>query len=357
MKRDKERDIMARQFRPWAALALTSLLFLLQGPPTPAHAFEPGPEAVTISPDGSRLYVGNSVINTVSVLDTTTLQIVATVKLEGEDLLLSMAVSPDGSRLYVPRSYALDIIDTAANQVVATVKTDQLLGPLAVDRDGKHVYVAYTDYQHPIQSSPLLPSGGVLVIDAATHQIASTVALGHEGRGVTVSADGKHVYAATCDCRDPVHPEGKLAVIDQAADQVIATVPLGGYVQRVAVSRDSRWVYVVGPLVSLIDAATNEKVAAIGAGSDLFDVAISPDGQRLYLNLAGSNSVSVIDTAARAVVGIVGVGKQPVFLTASPDGKRVYVVNKADYTLSVIDTATLQVAATVKLGEKPTGSQ
>src|SRR5438552_12721078 len=112
---------MARQFRTWAALALMSLWFLLQGRTTQVYAFEAGPEAVAISPDGSRLYVGNSVINTVSVLDTASFRIVATVKLEGEDLLLSMAVSPDSSRLYVPRSYALDIIDTTANQVVATV--------------------------------------------------------------------------------------------------------------------------------------------------------------------------------------------------------------------------------------------
>jgi YVTN family beta-propeller protein len=142
--------VMARPFRPWATTALACLLFLLQGRLTPASAFEAGPEALAVSPDGSRLYVANSVINTVSVLDTTTLQIVATMKLKGEDLLLSMVVSPDGSRLYVRRTFALDIIDTAANQVTATRETDVVLGPLAVSPDGKQLYVAYSWFQSSI---------------------------------------------------------------------------------------------------------------------------------------------------------------------------------------------------------------
>ena len=73
------------------------------------------------SPDGAHVYVPNSGSNTVSVINTATNTVVATVNVGL--LPQAVAVSPDGSRAYVANvnSNTVSVINTATNTVVATV--------------------------------------------------------------------------------------------------------------------------------------------------------------------------------------------------------------------------------------------
>jgi YVTN family beta-propeller protein len=70
----------------------------------------------------------------------------------------------------------------------------------------------------------------------------------------------------------------------------------------------------------------------------LRDLAISPDGRRLYA-LGGSDLLSMIDLVSGDPVGEpVAVGPGSCCIAVSPDGGRVYVSNSGD--VSMIDTAT-----------------
>jgi YVTN family beta-propeller protein len=79
------------------------------------------PFGVAITPDGTRAYVTNYNSNTVSVIDTATNTVVATI-LVGT-FPFGVAITPDGTRAYVTydRSNTVSVIDTATNTVVATV--------------------------------------------------------------------------------------------------------------------------------------------------------------------------------------------------------------------------------------------
>jgi YVTN family beta-propeller protein len=79
-------------------------------------------------------------------------------------------------------------------------------------------------------------------------------------------------------------------------------------------------------------------------------VAVTPDGNHVYVTNAASDTVSVIDTATKKVVATVPVGENPFSVAVTSDGKHAYVTN-----VSVIDTASNTVAVTVPVGSHPVG--
>ncbi|WP_435598468.1 YncE family protein [Streptomyces anulatus] len=116
-----------------------------------------GSTRIVPSPDGSLLYALKSFSpnSIVTVLSTTTNDTVAAISVGSGSR--TAAVSPDGSRLYaVNRSgQSVSVVDTATNTVTATVPVGGAEPQeAAVSPDGGQVYVAHT--------------GGVTVIDAAT---------------------------------------------------------------------------------------------------------------------------------------------------------------------------------------------
>jgi YVTN family beta-propeller protein len=85
---------------------------------------------VVVTPDGKRAYVANDNSNTVSVIETATNTVVATVAVGSAPL--RVAVTPDGKHAYVTNdnSNTVSVIDTATNTVLATVAVGK--GPLGV---------------------------------------------------------------------------------------------------------------------------------------------------------------------------------------------------------------------------------
>src|SRR5690348_11541371 len=57
------------------------------------------------------------------------------------------------------------------------------------------------------------------------------------------------------------------------------------------------------------------------------DLALSPDGARLYIVCEGTDELVVADTATFGVVARVRVGHVPRGIALSTDGKRIYVTN------------------------------
>jgi YVTN family beta-propeller protein/uncharacterized repeat protein (TIGR03803 family) len=122
-------------------------------------------------------YVTNTGSNTVSVLDTVTNAVLATVpvgvKPEG------VAVTPDGTQAYVANagSNTVSVIATATNTVAATVP----------------------------------------VIATATNTVAATVPVGLKPKGVAVNPTGLHAYVTNST-------DGTVSVIKTSTNTVVATV-------------------------------------------------------------------------------------------------------------------------------------
>ena len=185
-----------RPFSPYRGLFSVGVMLLLSG--AMARTAGAAPQA----------YVANYSSDTVSVIDTATDSVGATVTVGLNPL--GVAVSPDGSRVYVTNygSGTVSVIDTATDSVVATVTVGSNPIGVAVSPDGSRVYVANAG------------SNTVSVIDTANDTVGATVTVGSGPYGVAVSPDGSRVYAAN-------YGSGTVSVIDAATDSVVATVTVG----------------------------------------------------------------------------------------------------------------------------------
>src|SRR5439155_478525 len=172
-------------------------------------------------------YVTNSADGTVSVLDTVTNTITATVPVGSDPI--GVAVDPRGMRVYVtnPDDGTGSVIDTATNTTVATVPVGASPSGVAVTADGTRAYVANACGTDAECSSY---NGTISVLDTATNAVVTTVATGASPMGLALSPDGTRAYMVnSCgtDATCSFTTGGTVSVLDTATNTVVATVPVG----------------------------------------------------------------------------------------------------------------------------------
>ena len=215
---------------------------------------EPGGVAVT--PNGAYAYVANYENNTASVISTATNTVTATATVGSKPtgslctvLSADLALTPNGAYAYVTNSggTTVSVIDTSTNAVTATVTVGSEPVGVAVTPNGAYAYV--TNYG----------SKSVSVISTATNAVTATVTVEDEPGGVAVTPNGAYVYVANLG-------SNSVSVISTATNAVTATVPVGGYPAGVAVTPNGAYVYVANSgnnSVSVISTATNAVTATV----------------------------------------------------------------------------------------------
>ncbi len=322
----------SKKLRSVALASAIMILFLILVSSTASAATEQSASSVA-----QYAYITNINDGTVSVIDTATDTVTATVNVGNWPH--GIAVNPDGTKVYVgnSRSDTVSVIDTATNAVIDTVPVESGPAGVAVNPEGTKVYVTNSG------------SNTVSVIDTATNTITATVPVGSYPFGITVTPDGTRVYLVNVDSQT-------VSVIDTATNTVTATVPVGGGPVWITMNPGGTKVYVTNQIsntVSVIDTATNTVTTTVNVGDFPEGIAVNPAGTRVYVANRYSNTVSVVDTATNTVTATVDLGSYPCGVGFIPDGTKVYVANTWDNTVSVIDTATNTVTATVNVGTGP----
>jgi YVTN family beta-propeller protein len=211
----------------------------------------------------ARAYVANSGSNDVSVIDTSTNAVIATVPVGISPS--GVAITPDATRAYVTNQggNSVSVIATATNTVTATIGVGLLPTGVAITPDGARAYVADS------------ASNDVSVITTATNTVTATVGVGFLPVGLAITPNGAFAYVANSG-------SDNVSVIDTATNTVIATVfvlPVGIGPNRVAISSDGSTAYVTNSgsdNVSVIDTATNTVITNVGVGSAPMGIAITP---------------------------------------------------------------------------------
>ena len=357
-------DTKQRTFARWTAAliavaTLTAAPSAAQGPPHQA-------------------YVANRNANTVSVIDTATNAVAATLAVGTSPE--EVAISGDGTRAYVINtgSHSLSVIDTAAQAVIATIALGDEPSGLAVSPAGDRVYV-------------LGATGLFAVIDAnrilePDSPIIASFVVGQSGGELAVAPDGKRVYIAS----------GALWVVDAQTNTLLpdCSPPLGvlgvnTFAVAVAVSPDGKRAYVsvvtywidlfgfqADGGIKVVDLATNQVTSTIRLFSQPGAVVFTADGSRAYATIRSywANTgygaaflpgrwVATIDTATNAVVKWIDLGAgavaaqpfTPAGIAVTPDRTRVYVAMPATGSVAAVDLATNAVSEYILVAGGPSG--
>jgi len=231
--------------------------------------------ALEVSPDGSKVFLARSSAANVTVFDAAgavTGTITGTAP-------RAEAVTPDGLRLYIADSVGTRVVDLSTMTEITTVATGAV-SDVAVHPDGSKAYVAsLTSYR---------------VIDTATNTISATIGLGSSGGDrhimVTPGSAGEEcppsvpvparVYLSNQDSENP-----SIVALDPETDTVAASIPVNGTPAELVGHPDGSTLYaVVGTSLSVIDVESNVELGSLLGVGDMFNqLAVSPDGSRLYL--------------------------------------------------------------------------
>jgi len=252
---------------------------------------------------------------------------------------LSPTVAADPPRVYVPNSVSntVDVIDPTTFRVV---------DHFAVGATPQHVVPSYdlsTLYVNDNKGNTLTP------IDPRTGRPGPPIAV-DDPYNLYFTPDGAHALVmaernSRIDVRDPKtfarqtsipvpHAGVNHADFTPNGRIMIASCEFSGYLVRV-------------------DLTTMTITGELNVGGMPVDVRSSPDGTVMFVANQGRGGVSVIDPVTMREVGFIPTGRGAHGLYPTRDGKQLYVTNRLAGTISTIDFATRQVVATWHTGGTP----
>jgi DNA-binding beta-propeller fold protein YncE len=314
------------------------------GKPLATIPVDMSPRWVAVSADGRRAYVTLDTVTAagpsrgaVAVIDTRARALTAVI--EVGSMPSGVAVAPDGGLVYVPcwdsagGHGVLSVIDTAAGKVTGTVVLSGLGGGptgVAITPDGKQVYV-------PVGDELDGPDGRVAIVDTATNQVVASLVGSPFPARVTITPDGRFAYV--------LDTGGNPEVIDIRTHEVTFPLTLQNN-GCIAFTPDGRLAYVgadTTDMLEVLDVVTSRLVTILDVfGGHTTDVAVTPDGRLGLVTQRPGNSATLrpllaIDTASNKLID------PPVTwqgsgdgIAISPDSSTAYVADRRSKALRIL---------------------
>jgi YVTN family beta-propeller protein len=286
------------------------------------------PAGVTVSPDGRKFYVVDRVAGTVRVIRGSTLAAMQTVTVGGNPR--SIVASPDGKRVYVAVAGIGVLVLDAANlfeyhRTALDINDGGRDNPqgIAISPDGRTLLVS--DGKAGGAVAVYTVSGNVLVAGLPfTMPLASLAPL-----GVAFAPNGMQAYVAAADINSAV--PGSLLVFNPADGTSLDSESIGVLPTAVAVSPNGNLVFVTSKgsnTVHIYNATTGNLVnPAVTVGTEPTGIAIAPSGGQVFVANRASSTVSVINAASFGIVNTPNLVnlQAPVAIAINPRGSTAYV--------------------------------
>ena len=222
-------------------------------------------EFAALNRKGNRLYVPNFRDDTLSVIATieqgTVIdKVINVVPVSSQPH--AAAVSPSGARVYVTNSgwsQTVCVLDAAALDdpnglpLLATISLKGVPRGIAIDREGKHVYVACQTIN------------SVAEIDAEHNIVTSYIKVGRNPIGIAITPDDKELWVANV-------LSNNVSVVDRAKQTTI---------KRIRIPHSPSYVCIAGPLAYVSESNGNRLVVIERASYKVVDsyrVGTHPEG-------------------------------------------------------------------------------
>ena len=145
--------------------------------------------------------------------------------------------------------------------------------------------------------------------------------------------------------------ENTLSIIDVSGGTLLQKVPTGRGPQGLALSPNGQCLYIAQSLdntvlvLSTSDFSVQKSIATAGAPTD---IAVSPDGELLYVTCR--DRIMIIQAKDDTMTESISAVREPTGLALTPDGRSLYVTSASEGTLTVINTGDLTLSDTIDLG-------
>jgi len=288
----------------------------------------PCPETFGFTPDGSQLLVIDTqpvdlCWGTVTAVRVDDDSVVSTSRIElhrmSEEGIessgsgsVSLAFSADGKKVFValPTMSHISILDATSHQPLRTIRLGDRMGTLITGSRGTKLCVSNMGDQGPRLS----------IVDTSTEAVTGEVKLPQLPSAMSLSVHGVILYAVTN------LPEPVLHVVDLSEGDSIATIPLEDACSALAVSPDGQRVFVAhidAPRISLINTDEHSASGAVELRAPASSLLVVQDGQRLCAAHSDRGSVSVLDISEHpAEIDHLEIGQRPHFVPAFFPGLR-----------------------------------
>jgi len=306
------------------------------------------PTAMVVSPDNTTVYVATNLGDqSINVLDATNnYASKGTIVVNG--FANHLAISPDGNTLYAAGSYFssgfqgnVSIINTTTYQVVTTLPINGFANGLAITPDGKTLCVPYTNYSYELP-------GGVEMFDTSTN-VGTTIQTGGGPFEFVITEQGKQA--------DLLNEGGYLQFINPVTGTLSDSIAGGGQIYNplgmtTDLSGSTLYIANQGNYVTVSNAKDGKVIKQLLVSPNIaYEIflghpAVTLDGQYLYVPYTYNhtlnqyiNQVAMFDVSTGKIVGSpIAAGSYPVWAQMAPNGDRLYVANEQGSTVTVIDT-------------------
>ena len=299
-----------------------------------------------------RIVQTNSAGDNVHIIDPATNKVVGEVT--GIERAHGAAPSPDGRFIYVANESedTVDVVDVGMMKVIKQIPLSGRPNNIAATPDGRKVYVA-------IAQSP----GALEVIDTATNQISAIISVHGGVHNTYVTPDGKYAVAGMVGARN-------ITVVDTKTDMPVWTTywDLGIRPMTMDTNADGSTRRIYAQLSNfngfgVLDFDTRKEVTRIEypevpsdqrtpghGGNTAHGIGVTPDNKYLVANSSLNSSVYVYGLPDLDLVGGVRVGHSPNWVTITPDSKYAYISLSGQNSVAVVDIAEVEMITEIMTG-------
>ncbi len=282
----------------------------------------------------ARVYVPNSVANTLAVIDPATFKVVSWIPVSA--IPHHVTPGPDLQNLYVNN-------EGASSLTVIDPRTVRATGTIAVP-------YPYNLYFTPDRTKAVVVVERLHRIDFRDpHDWHLLGSVDVPWRGVDhldFSADGTYLLAST-------EWSGRVVRINVETMKIDGVLEVGGLPidVRLGPAGDVFLVTNQGRNgVSFVDGGAMTEVAFVATGRGAHGIQLSRDTRFAYITNRLENTISVVDIAARRVVDTWRASGGPDMTQLNPEGTQLWVSGRFDGSVSVIDTRTGALVAHIATG-------
>jgi YVTN family beta-propeller protein len=193
-----------------------------------------------------------------------------------------VAFNPSNNDMYVANhgGFTVSVIDSSTNEVVDTIPVGAFPLGIAFNPSNNDMYVT------------VVGSSTVSVIDSSTNTVVDTIPV-ERPHGVAFNPSNNDMYVAN-------ERSETVSVIDSSTNTVVDTIVVGSLPTGIAFNPTNNNIYVANlgsKSVSVIDSSTNEVVDTVDTVErDPIGIAFNPSNNDMYVANRDSNTVSVIAT-------------------------------------------------------------